>query len=315
VKRLHVRALAETGRHLVAPATLAAVAVVLWSQRHAVVSFPWRVSWPSLLVAALLFSLPPVLGATGFWIVLRSVAAAPFAPAIQLWMRSFVARFIPGGIVTLAVRLDGCRRICASPREMLSATFYELIAAAFGGAAATIVAFNLDGGRPPILALAIAAGLVATTVVAAVVAPKLARLRVARALPSLAHVPKRAVLCAALLSAASWVPAGAAAWILTNGLAASDAGVLFVTGVYALAWLVGFVVVFAPSGLGVREATLVALLTPRFGFGPATVLALMLRFANVVGDLIATGTTEAVSLGHRRRRAAAPAPTYRISSG
>jgi uncharacterized membrane protein YbhN (UPF0104 family) len=101
---------------------------------------------------------------------------------------------------------------------------------------------------------------------------------------------------------AAWLPAGAAAWVLTDGLSPSSADVRFVTGAYALAWLVGFVVVFAPSGLGVREATLVALLAPRFGIGPATVLALMLRFANVLGDLAAAGMTEAVALLETRRR-------------
>jgi uncharacterized membrane protein YbhN (UPF0104 family) len=278
--------------------TLAAAAIVLWSQRHAISSFPWRVSWPSLLGAALLFSLPPVLGATAFWVLLRSLVPAPPGPTIRLWMRSFVARFVPGAVMALAVRLDGCRRLGASPRQIVTATAYELLSAAFGGAAAAVVAFGLQGDRPPALALAVVFGLLGLIVVAR----RVSGLRLARALPALERVPKRTLACAGLLSATAWLPAGAAAWILTSGLSPSTADVRFVTGAYALAWLVGFVVVFAPSGLGVREATLVALLAPRFGLGPATVLALMLRFANILGDLTAAGTTEAVALLERRRR-------------
>jgi glycosyltransferase 2 family protein len=282
-------------RRLLGPLTLAAAAIVLWSQRHAVASFPWRVSWLALLGAALLFSLPPVLGATAFWVLLRGLVPAGFGPTIRLWMRSFVARFVPGGVVTLAVRLDGCRRLGASPRQVVSATAYELLAAAFGGAAAAVVAFGLQGDRPPVLALGVVLGLVGATLAA----PRLKGLRVLRRLDP---VPKRRLACAGLLTTASWLPAGAAAWVLTDGLASSSADVRFVTGAYALAWLVGFVVVFAPSGLGVREATLAALLAPRFGLGPATVLALMLRFANVLGDLTAAGTTEGVALLGRRWR-------------
>jgi hypothetical protein len=292
VSRLDAPALAATLRRLLGPATLAAVGIVLWSQRHAVASFPWRVSWPSLVLAALLFSVPPLLGATAFWVVLRRLAPVAFGPTLRLWMRSFVARFVPGGVVTLAVRLDGCRRLGASPRGMLTATAYELFAAAFGGAAAAALSFGLQGDRPPAFALAVVLGLLG----APVVAPRLSGLRFARALPRLERVSKRTLACACLISAASWLPAGAAVWVLTDGLAASTADIRFVTGAYALAWLVGFVVVFAPSGLGVREAMLVALLASRFGLGPATVIALMLRFANVLGDLTAAAATETVAV-------------------
>jgi glycosyltransferase 2 family protein len=302
VKRIDVRALAERLRRLVAPATLAAVAIVVWSQRHAVAAFPWRLSWPTLVLAALLFSVPPLLGATAFWVILRGLAPAAFAPSVRVWMRSFVARFIPGGVVTLAVRLDGCRRIGVSPRQMISATAYELVAAAFGGATAALFALSLRGHRPPTVALALGGGVLAATVGAAIAVPRLSGSRFARALPRLVAVPRRALAGAALIATASWLPAGAAAWILTEGLSTSSPGILFVAGSYALAWLCGFIVVFAPGGLGVREATLVALLGPRFGLGPAAVLALMLRFANVLGDLIAVGATEAVALARGRRR-------------
>jgi glycosyltransferase 2 family protein len=299
VRRTSARSLALIPRWLLGPVTVAAAAVVLWSQRHAISSFPWRVSWPSLVGAALLFALPPVLGATVFWVLLRSLVPAPLGPAIRLWMRSFVARFVPGGVMALAVRLDGGRRLGASPRQVVTATAFELLSAAFGGAAAAVVAFALQGDRPPVFALAVVLALLAL----AVAAPRVSRLRLVRTLPALERVPKQTLVCAGLLSAAAWLAAGAAAWILTDGLSPSRADVRFVTGAYALAWLVGFVVVFAPSGLGVREATLVALLAPRFGLGPATVLALMLRFANVLGDLTAAGTTEAVALLETRRRA------------
>jgi uncharacterized membrane protein YbhN (UPF0104 family) len=60
--------------------------------------------------------------------------------------------------------------------------------------------------------------------------------------------------------------------------------------------LTGFVVPFAPSGLDVREATFAGILAPQFGFGPATAIALMLRFANIVGDLLVVATVEACAL-------------------
>jgi uncharacterized membrane protein YbhN (UPF0104 family) len=102
----------------------------------------------------------------------------------------------------------------------------------------------------------------------------------------------RGFAAAAFVSAAAWVPAGLAAWTLTTALTGPGPGLAFVTGAYALAWLTGFVIVIAPSGLGVREAALVALLAPEMGLGPATLLAVTLRFANVAGDLVAIAVTE-----------------------
>jgi uncharacterized membrane protein YbhN (UPF0104 family) len=90
-----------------------------------------------------------------------------------------------------------------------------------------------------------------------------------------------------------WIVAGAAAWILVDAVSPSTPELAFLTGAYALAWLTGFVVPFAPSGLGVREATLAGLLAPQFGLGPATTIAVALRFSNIVGDLLVVAAVEA----------------------
>jgi len=123
---------------------------------------------------------------------------------------------------------------------------------------------------------------------------------------SLELVRGRILAAAALLAAASWAITGTAAWILIAALTPSPPDPFFLIGAYAFAWLVGFLVVFAPSGLGVREATLIVLLAPHLGAGPATVLAVVLRFANIVGDVVAAGAVEAAAstcAGHRPPRA------------
>lgn len=67
------------------------------------------------------------------------------------------------------------------------------------------------------------------------------------------------------------------------------AGELFVLllGSYAIAMVVGFIAIFAPGGIGVREGVMVALLTPNLGFESATVLALAMRVVTVSADLVA----------------------------
>jgi len=92
-----------------------------------------------------------------------------------------------------------------------------------------------------------------------------------------------------------WLATGAAAYLLVHALAAGqDVSLAWLTGVYAFAWLLGFVVPLLPGGLGLRDGTLATFLATRVGTGPATALAIALRLANTLGELLAIGITEGV---------------------
>ena len=82
----------------------------------------------------------------------------------------------------------------------------------------------------------------------------------------------------------------------------SGMSLLLSVGGYAFAWSVGFLVVFAPGGLGVREVVLVTTLTPLVGAGTATAVALVSRGVTTASDLICAGVSAAV-----RRNSALPA--------
>jgi uncharacterized membrane protein YbhN (UPF0104 family) len=96
-----------------------------------------------------------------------------------------------------------------------------------------------------------------------------------------------------------WIPFGVAFWLIANGLYDVPFSDLpLYTGIFALAWLAGFVVVFAPGGLGIREAVIVALLRGRLGESEAIVLAAVSRIAFTLVDLVGGG----VALGLLRRK-------------
>jgi uncharacterized membrane protein YbhN (UPF0104 family) len=116
-------------------------------------------------------------------------------------------------------------------------------------------------------------------------------------------VRSRALVSALVVSALGWIVAGAAAWVFVEAVSAGAVPAFgFLLGAYALAWLVGFIVPFAPSGLGVREATFVALLAPTIGAAPATALGVGLRLANLAGDFAAIGSIEVGRLASSRWR-------------
>ena len=61
--------------------------------------------------------------------------------------------------------------------------------------------------------------------------------------------------------AAMWLLLGVHAWILLRQIVpGSSISWPLATGVFALAWLVGFLVVLAPAGAGVREVAILSLI-------------------------------------------------------
>jgi len=96
--------------------------------------------------------------------------------------------------------------------------------------------------------------------------------------------------------ALGWLVAFTANWVLYafsfQVLAASfgHAGdPIAVASAFAAAYVLGYLMIFAPAGMGVREGALVVLLTPRMGASSATVLAVMSRLWTTGVELLPAG--------------------------
>lgn len=97
----------------------------------------------------------------------------------------------------------------------------------------------------------------------------------------------------------AWACYGAATWVLLRPLDPGAEGLPLAVGGYALAWVVGFLAVAAPAGVGAREAVVVAVLGPLVGVSAALSVALVSRVALTVADL----GLAAASAGVLRERA------------
>lgn len=74
----------------------------------------------------------------------------------------------------------------------------------------------------------------------------------------------------------NWMVHGAAFFCLSRGLGL-DIGFWKATTAFAAAYFLGYVIMIAPGGLGVRESGLTALLTPVLGFDASLILAALQR--------------------------------------
>ena len=103
-----------------------------------------------------------------------------------------------------------------------------------------------------------------------------------------------------------WIPAYVVAWaiygvalaILARGLGMT-VPFFAVTSAFAAAYFLGYVALFAPAGVGIREASMVALLTPALGAEAAWTLAIMQRAWLTLADL-AGALAGAAFLRHRK---------------
>lgn len=112
------------------------------------------------------------------------------------------------------------------------------------------------------------------------------------------------IAAASAVTVAAWTLYGAHLVALGDGrpnLLAASSG-------YALAWSLGFLVVFVPAGAGVRDVVVFAVLDRHIGREQAIAVTLLSRSVNTVVDLVIGATAllaERWTRAHRNRSAAA----------
>lgn len=207
--------------------------------------------------------------------------------SVRLFMVANLGRYVPGKVWQIAglVALSRKQGVPAS-----TATAAAVLGQGIGLASATLVGLTAlwtvaDGAAwrwaLPVVLLGGTALALAPPVFHAVVATWF---RLAKTEEPEGLRPRRAVgwLGLGLLT---WVLYGGAFWILVESLGLRVAA-LPTASAFAAAYVLGYVMVFAPAGLGVREGFLVALLAPQIGAGPAGAVAIIARLWTTVIEVI-----------------------------
>jgi|CXWL01.1.fsa_nt_gi uncharacterized membrane protein YbhN (UPF0104 family) len=83
----------------------------------------------------------------------------------------------------------------------------------------------------------------------------------------------------------AWVTYGASFWCMTIGLGLPPGPFWTVVAAYGAAYLIGFVALFAPGGLGVREGILTVVLAPYLPVGLSAAVAVISRFWMTIVEL------------------------------
>lgn len=291
--------------------------LVKTAREHAGTLSAWdgTVDWPTLLMASAL-----VLGAFAFMVFTWSAslrwwsAALGFLAALRIWSLSNLARFIPGavwqfaGLAALAAD-EGISPVAATGAVLLQ----QVVLLATGIVVAVMMAPGwiepMAGGLPP----AATAGLAVLALAVLVFAIPLLMPAAGRAMtrvvkrdfawPRPSHSAFAGYTTALVIP---WLMYAAAFWMFARALLGPGAPSLAVAGgAFVASYVAGIVAVFAPAGIAVREAALVALLAPVVESRVALMLALGSRLWMIALEILMAAVAVAVyrARGRPARRA------------
>lgn len=247
--------------------------------------------WPALAaLVPLLFSCL----AQGFaWIALIERMAqrrVPRGPALSIYLASQLARYTPGKVGLPIVRMQGAP-LLGVPRAVVGVSvLVEMLSWTATGA---VAGFALLAAAAP------AAGFewMMRFAVPALAASALG-LFVLLAVDRRRYPSKVRFLLGAegtgpvipyqlpLIQTGYWMLVAVHGYLMTVALGAPGSAALTATGVYVLSSVLGFVVLAAPAGVGVREGVIATGLKPLVGSAPAAAAAIISRGASLVAEVL-----------------------------
>ena len=216
-------------------------------------------------------------------------APLPLPVAGRVFFLGQLGKYLPGGIWPIVAQMELGRDAGVARRRIGAAGAVVMVINVVSGLLVAIACLPFTSSH----ALHRAGWLLVFIPVGVVLLhPRVLNALLGRALRLLRREPleqpatMRGIGVAFVFSLVTWAAYGAHLYVLAHPLADSGHRLpLLATGGFALAWVVGFLVVIAPSGAAAREAMVVVALAPVRATAPATAVALVSRVVMTVADL------------------------------
>jgi len=236
--------------------------------------------------------------------VMRSVGlTAGMRDSMRVFLLSQVGKYIPGAVWPVLAQAEFARDHGLSRARAMTGS---IVAMVVGVVTAAVVGslglvFSVPGAVAQYWWVLVVAGALACMLLPPVL-HRVVRLafRLTRRTEQPARIGSWPLLASAAWSLLMWLLLGLQAWLLLHR-AAPSVDLLLATGAFAFAWLVGFLVIVAPAGVGAREAALVLALATVAGPAEALSMALVSRVLMTIADSVGLGI--GLALGGIPRRA------------
>lgn len=267
-------------------------------------TLPTRFEWP-YLVYGLVLTLFGHLAGYAIW--LRIAACFDMKTSWwhtgKAWFLSRLGRYIPGKISLLLIRFNAYEG--HSKTKISAATLIEAYTSVF---AASTLLILFVASTPNTAAPSLTVALILTIILLGLSHPvvlQAALKLLARILPvpELYILPRqRDIFGFTGFQLVAMLLHGGALFMVFNAVGEVGPGYyLLITAAFFIAGLIGMLAVFAPSGIGVREAVLVILLAKIVD--PATLIAgtIIIRLTGIVSELLLAGFFVSYAKGRNSR--------------
>jgi hypothetical protein len=214
--------------------------------------------------------------------------------AAHIFAVSSLARYVPGKLWQIGAMSMLAKRAGAAPVAAAGAAVVSTLANVATGLLVVLatgwslvdLAYRRGGrwGVPLLIGAGVA--LLATPWILPPVLRQAERL-LGRSL-SLGRLPPRAIAYAVIGNVVAWLIYGVAFWLLTLGvLGAAPGRLVAYVAVYTMSYIFGYLMLFAPAGVGFRESAMI-LVMPAAGLGgvgEATVMAVASRLTLTILEM------------------------------
>src|SRR5712691_5075550 len=242
--------------------------------------------------AAAFVSILAALGTTvQIWRLVLAALGSPLpaSAAARVLLVGQLGKYLPGSIWPVVAQMELGKSYQVPRSRSASASVITMLLALITGLITSLVMLPFAAGAMPfrwaLLAVPVLAILLYPRVLNAVVGRLL---RLARQPPLEAPLTGRTLIAALLWALGTWICYGLQIWILATSLGApAGKTALIAVGGFAFAWSVGFLVIFAPAGAGVRDVLLLLLLGQVLSTARATAVMLVSRVLLTVADVLA----------------------------
>jgi glycosyltransferase 2 family protein len=268
-----------------------------WTQITAALG---RLGFLSVVAALVSVVIAQVFTALMWRTLLSSLGSPlPVGAAARILFIGQLGKYLPGSIWPVLAQMELGKAHKVPRSRSASASVLVMLLTLIVGLLIALVTLPFAAGPMPYRW-----ALLITPVLLVMLHPKVLNNIIARLLKLARQAPLEAPLTGRALSRALgwavgvWICYGLQIWILATRLGApAGKTALIALGGFAFAWSVGFVIVFAPAGAGVRDVLLLLMLRPVLSTADATAVVLVSRVLLTAGDLLTAAA--ATRLGRR----------------
>jgi uncharacterized membrane protein YbhN (UPF0104 family) len=287
MKPFSIRALVSSIGLIIGLAGMAFLLRTMWTHRDEMKDSFSHLTWSSL-VGAVFFAFMSMSYLGWMWgrLLLRRGYKVPRAQLVSWYYTGQLGKYVPGGVWAVVGRAEMAVRGGVPRADAYSVTGLSMFTTYSAAALCAALGSLLSWERPIVGAALLLALLFGLSVYA--IAPLRQRLvgllRKVTSGTNELTAPKD-MLALTIVQVPAWIMISLSTTITAYAFGA-EVGVLHMFFVSSLSWLIGFLVIGAPGGLGVRESIFTGLLSASVGTSTALSLAVASRMIFVSVDFL-----------------------------